>query len=60
MTDPRETAVQALAEIRVLLAQADHDPDTPAGAAIDGALLVIARTLGAFPESMSEVHHVNT
>jgi hypothetical protein len=51
MNDPRETAVETLLLVRQLLAMADHDPETPAGAAIEQALTEIAVCLGTMPEA---------
>lgn len=54
MSDPRETAIETLMAVRSLLAQAEHDPETPAGAAIEQALTRIAETLGDLPESATQ------
>jgi len=53
MTDPREYALETLLLVRTLLAQADHDPETPAGASIEQSLTAIAQCLGQMPESQS-------
>jgi hypothetical protein len=50
MSDPRETAVQCLQEVRTLLAQVEPVPDTPVHAAIAQAMARIAETLGPLPE----------
>jgi len=46
MTDPRETAVACLQEVRALLAQVEPVPDTPVAAAVAQAMARIADTLG--------------